>query len=437
MKLLLVAWLLASTPLLAQAKIFAQSACRLDGGAGCSSGAGGGVPFSDASDVVYNSVDSTKRGKFSLSGISTGTTRTWTWPDASGTVTLLGNASSGSGSVVLATSPILVTPNIGAATATSVAGVAGTTLALSGTAPAQTTTTQAGTGITVTASNAVAGSSVAGAAAGGPVTITSGDAARLTSGNANGGNITLVPGAGIGTGTPGKVIVPAGTSSRADFVLAGSSGNAGISGTSSITYFWGGGTTSFIAASGLVGIGTNTLYGGSAVANTDVAFSRAAASTWKTDAGGGGAASYIQITAGESRVTTQFDATSNTTLANITGLTSTLIAGRKYRFRGTFFIAADAIGGIKLAVAGTATATSVVYQINAIRNDTSVFAITSRQTALGGSAATAAATAYFVEIVGTIVCNAAGTLVPQFAQSASNGTSSVLVNSTWNVVDIQ
>lgn len=63
---------------------------------------------------------------------ATSATRTYTWPDANGTVTLLGNTSTGSGSVVLATSPTLVTPVLGAASATSIAftstsGVIGTT----------------------------------------------------------------------------------------------------------------------------------------------------------------------------------------------------------------------------------------------------------------------------------------------------------------------
>ncbi len=57
---------------------------------------------------------------FKLTGASTGGTRTITMPDASGTMTLLGNASTGSGSVVLATSPTLVTPVLGSATATSI-----------------------------------------------------------------------------------------------------------------------------------------------------------------------------------------------------------------------------------------------------------------------------------------------------------------------------
>jgi hypothetical protein len=60
-------------------------------------------------------------------------TYTITFPASSGTVSLLGNTTTGSGSVVLATSPTLVTPTLGAATATSLTfspttgGIVGTT----------------------------------------------------------------------------------------------------------------------------------------------------------------------------------------------------------------------------------------------------------------------------------------------------------------------
>jgi trimeric autotransporter adhesin len=89
---------------------------------------------------------------------------------------------------------------------------AGTAATLSATAPAAITTAQAGIAANLTASAAVAGSSVAGAAAGADATITAGNAARLTSGNANGGKVVLTGGAGIGTGTAGPVqITRAGT----------------------------------------------------------------------------------------------------------------------------------------------------------------------------------------------------------------------------------
>lgn len=317
---------------------------------------------------------------------------------------------------------------------------AGTAASLTATPPAAITTAQAGIAASVTASAAVAGSSVAGAAAGGTVSLVAGNAARLTSGDANGGNIDLTGvGAGVGTGGAGQVLLASGTVTRPALAFAGSpSAATGFYWASNYIGFSVGGAIGFAAGFSSVQLGTGTFYAGSSITSSDTGLSRAAAGVWRTTAAGGTTSSWLQITPGESRVTTQMDASSNTTLAAITGLTSTLIAGRKYRFRATLFVDADATGGIKFSVAGTATATSIVYQVNAIRNDTSVYAITSRQTALGGAGVgTAAATAYYVEIVGTIVCNAAGTLTPMFAQNAASGTSSVLVNSTFNVVDIQ
>lgn len=85
---------------------------------------GSSQPFADNIALVRNSVDATKLAIFSAASITTGTTRTYTLPDVSGTVTVLGNTSTGSGSIVLATSPILVTPTLGVATATSINRVA-------------------------------------------------------------------------------------------------------------------------------------------------------------------------------------------------------------------------------------------------------------------------------------------------------------------------
>lgn len=63
---------------------------------------------------------------------NTSASRTITFPDVTGTVTMLGNSSTGSGNVVLSTSPTLVTPILGAASATSLiftstSGIIGTT----------------------------------------------------------------------------------------------------------------------------------------------------------------------------------------------------------------------------------------------------------------------------------------------------------------------
>ena len=68
--------------------------------------------FQDNIFLIVDETDSSKQLAVSVGGITSGTTRTWTAPDASGTITLLGNTSTGSGSVVLASSPTLTTPTI-------------------------------------------------------------------------------------------------------------------------------------------------------------------------------------------------------------------------------------------------------------------------------------------------------------------------------------
>lgn len=142
-------------------------------------------------------------------------------------------------------------------------------------------------------------------------------------------------------------------------------------------------------------------------------------------------AKYL-VWAGQKRVGTQFDKT-NTTLATITGLSVSVEAGIAYYFEATLHITADATGGHKVAIAGTATATSIIYQVESLDNGTDALVIASRQTSLGGSVGQAGATEVRCTIRGQIVVNAAGTLLVQFAQNASSGTSSVLVGSTFVV----
>lgn len=137
----------------------------------------------------------------------------------------------------------------------------------------------------------------------------------------------------------------------------------------------------------------------------------------------------------QSRVSSQFDKT-NTTLANVTGLTASVVAGKVYKFEANLYFDADATGGSKFAIAGTATATAIIYHVDEICDATNAFTINSRQTALAGSAGQAGCTAGVTKITGTITVNAGGTLTVQFAQNASNGTSSVLVGSTFKTEQI-
>lgn len=115
---------------------------------------------------------------------------------------------------------------------------------LSASAPTQTTSATAGKNVTISASNATAGSSVAGAAAGGAVSITGGNAARLTSGNANGGSVTITGGNGtVGSGDGGPVTITAGDvgnvggdgrTGGAVTITSGKGGNTGGSGSVTI-----------------------------------------------------------------------------------------------------------------------------------------------------------------------------------------------------------
>lgn len=138
------------------------------------------------------------------------------------------------------------------------------------------------------------------------------------------------------------------------------------------------------------------------------------------------------------RNTSGFAKTSDTSLANITGLTRNVLAGEVYAFRAVLFTTSNVAGGIKFAIAGTATATSFVAR--AVVDDTSALKVvgTARTTTLGATLGDiTAVTVANVVIEGTIVVNAGGTLTVQFAQNASNGSAStVLTNSTFQLISV-
>lgn len=140
-----------------------------------------------------------------------------------------------------------------------------------------------------------------------------------------------------------------------------------------------------------------------------------------------------QLTGTRCVVGTQFDKTSDTTLANVTNLSRDVEAGKKYKFRAVLFTSSNVASGVKAAIAGTATATAIVYE--ALVWNAAALAAQTRATALATAVGgVTAVTAALVIIEGTITVNAAGTLTVQFAQNASGGTaSSVLVGSTLEV----
>lgn len=137
-------------------------------------------------------------------------------------------------------------------------------------------------------------------------------------------------------------------------------------------------------------------------------------------------------------VTTQFDKTSSTALADITfDRTFNVSASRTYSFEFEGYTTSNVAGGVKFAIGGTATATAIIYE--ALVDDAAVLAAQTRTTTLGNAVGgITAVTNAKVKITGTITVNAAGTLTVQFAQNASNGTaSSVLVGSIFTITKVR
>lgn len=127
--------------------------------------------------------------------------------------------------------------------------------------------------------------------------------------------------------------------------------------------------------------------------------------------------------------------TTDTTLATIPGFTATLVSNGTYKFSIVAFTTAtdtgSSGGGVKFGFAGTATATSFVAAAQTAR---SLSYVLSRVTSLASTLGDDQVTGVVTTIQGTIICNAGGTFIIQFAQSTSGSTaSSVLINSTFSV----
>lgn len=133
-----------------------------------------------------------------------------------------------------------------------------------------------------------------------------------------------------------------------------------------------------------------------------------------------------------SRVSTQFDKTSSTTLGDVTGLSINVEAGRTYIFEAFLMTTSTTNGGVKAAISGTATATSIRYTGQTVSGSS---VSNSRATSLGTAVgAVTSTTNPDITIIGTITVNAAGTLTVQFAQNASHtDTSSVLTGSYFKI----
>lgn len=195
---------------------------------------------------------------------------------------------------------------------------------------------------------------------------------------------------------------------------------------------------------GAVDLGGFTVGGSLALTNLGTAPTASvtnACLTYVADAAAGAAELYARNEAGfVTRLTgnlatldTDF-VTGSTTLADVTGsgiygsLTVNVVSGKPYNFRAVLFVTADTTGGLKFAIAGSATATpflshTLVYGVSA------GITVNLQQTAQGTAISTNGVNTYKVEIDGYFQVSVSGTITVQFAQSAANNTSTVLQGS--------
>ena len=138
---------------------------------------------------------------------------------------------------------------------------------------------------------------------------------------------------------------------------------------------------------------------------------------------------------GQSRVTSTFSKTSNTTLAAITGLSVTLTAGKTYYFDLIFYTTSAATGGVQFDLnGGTATATALKADANLTQSGTNY--MNDRFSSLSSLICNAInVTAATCHITGTITVNAGGTFIPRFAQTFSNSTASTVVIGSTMIVN--
>jgi|GEM_PF-6154318 len=148
-----------------------------------------------------------------------------------------------------------------------------------------------------------------------------------------------------------------------------------------------------------------------------------------------GSANAVNVRPGNAvRATADLTATTNVTLANITGLSMNLEAGRKYVIRAKLFTTSTANGGLKVGFGGTATATSMIAEAKSYTTTTlnGSAQVTALGAILGATVATDSA-----EIWAEIIVNAAGTLTIQAAQNASHAdTTTVKIGSFMIIEDV-
>jgi hypothetical protein len=192
------------------------------------------------------------------------------------------------------------------------------------------------------------------------------------------------------------------------------------------------GTTNFNVAGGLYDQGT------APTGTAGSGYVRATSPTLATATLGSGSTLTDTINQEFAVSTAAVSWTSNTTLANVTGLAIALTAGKTYNCYGHLTVTASgASGGIQasLVASGGLTATSASFTAANFNGATTNARTTA--TALGSAIGGATAVSTDVQIDGAIVVNAGGTLNVQAAQNASNiTTTTVGQNSTFRCVRV-
>lgn len=134
------------------------------------------------------------------------------------------------------------------------------------------------------------------------------------------------------------------------------------------------------------------------------------------------------------RCTAQVDATS-TTLANVTGLSFTVVPGT-YVIDGSIDTTCGGTGGVKLTFNYTTAVLSAI-NANGFAYTAAAVAVSKTTTTTTQTSIVASNTAFTnVILKGTLVVSTGGTIDLQFAENSANSTSSVLVGSTLQLTRI-
>jgi len=185
-------------------------------------------------------------------------------------------------------------------------------------------------------------------------------------------------------------------------------------------------------------LGSNFLISGALSTNVDLGIFRVAPGVLGINNGSPGVQQGCYLKwGGTARVVTDVSIANSTTLANVAGLAVNLQAGRAYSFEVDIsYTGTGGTGGIKCAMAGSATATNIIYDGWAVDSAANGTKGNAQATALGApvAATNLVGTAGHVTISGTIEVNAGGTLTVQAAQNTANATATVIKRGSRMIV---